>query len=625
MNVILAEGISKTYGEKILFQNLTLGLEKGQKVGLVARNGSGKSTLLNILAQKEDSDAGTISYREGYRLAYLDQNPDMPEGVQVKDYLFSSDSEVSRTINEYESTLYALKKEDNKQNQDRLQRAISLMDQTQAWNYEHRVNEVLSKLGFQDLEQQVSLLSGGQKRKLSLARVLLENVDILFLDEPTNHLDIQMIEWLEAWLNRENLTLLVVTHDRYFLDNVCTEVFELDGGQIYKYKGNYDYFLEKRAERIYNESVEKEKARAEYLKELEWARRMPKARTTKSKARMDGVNTLHDKAFKRTEKEMASLHVKTDRIGGKILEIYNINKHYQEQIILDDFSYVFKKGDRIGISGPNGVGKTTLLNMIMGVVKPDTGRIITGQTIKFGYFTQNGIEHRDDMRVIEIVKEAAESIQLESGQQVSPSQFLLHFGFSPTVQYNYYGNLSGGERRRLHLLMTLMQNPNFLILDEPTNDLDVYTLELLEDFLANYPGCLLIVSHDRSFMDHLIDHLFVFEGNGKVRDFPGNYSQYIDWKTNQEKMLVQEAKAKKETTPRRESSKPNKPSYKQQKEYEELEKSIEALETEKDELLKKLNTLTNPNEITACSERIGRVMNELDEKSNRWLELSELF
>ena len=481
-----------------------------------------------------------------------------------------------------------------------------------------------SRLQITDIYQTINTLSGGQRKKVALSKVLIEEADLLILDEPTNHLDISMIEWLEEYLSKQSLSILLVTHDRYFLNNVCSEVIELDNGNIYHYKGKYDYFLEKKADREMIERQEIEKAKNTYRKELDWMRRMPKARTTKSQARIDSFYNLQEKATKRIDDKKVELSIKTERIGGKILEMYNVSKAYGDKVVLNDFTYTFKKGERIGVVGKNGIGKTTFLNMIIEKVMQDSGRIVKGQTISFGYYSQEGLENYEDKRVIEIVREIAEVVKLDGGKDLSASVFLTYFGFSSTLQYNYYSNLSGGEKRRLFLLMVLMQNPNFLILDEPTNDLDIFTLMMLEEFLLQYKGCLLLVSHDRSFMDNLVDHIFVFEDNGIVKDYHSSYSEYTRKKILKEKQLRAETK-KEEKPVERLKIATNKPSYKQKQEYELLEKQISELEIEKEKIFVLMNAGSeNVALLTAWSERIGEIMKLIDEKSNLWIELSEL-
>lgn len=589
--ILTVENLYKSYGEKVLFEDLSFGINKGQKVALIAKNGAGKSTLLNIIMNQDVPDTGNIVFKNDIHMAFLGQNPYVNDNMTINEFMLDG------------------------------------IDVIHNWDYENKITEVLFKLNITDHSRVIGSLSGGEKKKVALSKVLVEEVDLLILDEPTNHLDVAMIEWLEDFLCRQNLTLLVVTHDRYFLDNVCTDIYELDRGQISKYKGNYDYFVEKKAEKDYNERVEVEKARNLYKKELEWMRRMPKARTTKSKARIDAFYDIKSTATKKITFEAPELSVKTQRIGGKILELHNVWKSFGDKTILKDFSYTFKKGEKIGVVGSNGIGKSTFLNLITENIKPDEGKVVTGQTIKYGYYTQDGLQEKEDMRVIEIIREVAESIKLDNGTEVSASQFLYYFGFSPELQFNYYGNLSGGERRRLYLLKVLMSNPNFLILDEPTNDLDIYTLAMLENFLSEYKGCLLIVSHDRSFMDNLVDHLFVFEGEGIVKDYHSTYTDFI-------KMRDEEKKAKTSSSsqnnafnaPQKVKTKQaNKASFNEKREYELLTKEIPNLEKEKAEIFEKISSGTlSADKLHTLSTRYQEVHDLLEEKEMRWLELSEL-
>jgi len=627
MNYLLIENLSKSYGEKELFSNITFGIDEGSKVALIARNGAGKSSLLNIIAGKDLPDEGSITFRKDIRWSYLPQNPDLDEEKSVFDILFNSENEFMRAIRNYELSLKQLHSNDSPEAHRFLETASTEMERVGAWDYENKIKEILTRFKIIDLDQRVGELSGGQKKKISLAKALLEETDLLILDEPTNHLDIEMIEWLEDHLSRQSLSLLVVTHDRYFLDNVCDEILELDNNKIYRYKGNYGYFIEKKAERETIEALETEKAQGLYRKELEWMRRMPQARTTKSKARIDNFYEIEEKAKKRTDKGSGSLEVKMSRIGGKVLELNNVFKSFGDIKLIENFSYIFKKGERAGILGKNGSGKTTLLNLITGNLAPDMGKISTGQTIVFGYYSQEGFQPKEDKRVIEIAKEIAEQIPLGKGY-LSASAFLSHFNFPHTLQYNYFSSLSGGEKRRLFLLMQLLKNPNFLILDEPTNDLDIHTLNILEDFLLNFEGCLLVVSHDRYFMDKLVDHVFVFEGNGKIKDYYGNYTEYYRVK------LAEEAKAaniRSNSIPKKEKEpapqdKVRKPTFKEKKEYEELEQSIQFLEEQKIAIMDRMNSgICTPEELSQLANDYASMDKLLDQKTNRWLELSELF
>lgn len=624
MNYLTVENLSKTYGEKLLFENLSFGLEAGQKMALIARNGSGKTSLLNIIAGKDIPDNGKVTLRNDIKVAYLTQNTPMDEQQQVLEVLFNTDNEFIRTIRQYNTCLDRLNKENNPATQQELEKAMAKMDAFEAWDYESRVKEILSRMNITNLGQPVAELSGGQRKRVALARCLIEEADLLIMDEPTNHLDTQMIEWLEEYLSKQKRSLFLVTHDRYFLDRVCNEIVEISDHQLYHYNGNYSYFLRKKAEREQQQMREISKAKSVYRTELEWMRRMPQARATKAKARIDAFYELEGVAKKKIETDDSTFRMQMQRMGKKILEINNISKRFDQLQLLSDFSYTFKKGDRIGLVGPNGVGKSTFLNLITGKLAPDSGQISTGETIHYGYYSQEGLQFSDEKRVIDIVKEVAETVDI-GGSTISASQFLLHFGFPQTTQYNYFSNLSGGERRKLYLLLTLIQNPNFLILDEPTNDLDLYTLNKLEDFLKEYPGCLMIVSHDRYFMDKLVEHVFAFEGQGKVRQFPGNYTQYHDKKQAE---LQAEKKQRKTDKPVKEKPKKapskKKPTYKEQKEFEQLELDMEQLETEKADLLEKMNQGDNESmSLQQMAERFGEVERLLEEKGDRWLELSE--
>ena len=623
--LLTVENLSKSFGEKVLFENISFGINAGQKTALIARNGTGKSSLLNILMGTVLPDDGKVTFRNGIRMAYLPQNPEMNAEMTVREYVFASDNKYIQAVDNYEKALLNIQLNPSSPiHEKQLQDAMNEMDTLGAWDYETRVKEVLSRLEVNDLDKTISMLSGGERRKIALSKVLIDETNLLILDEPTNHLDVKMIEWLEAFLSKQNLSILMVTHDRYFLDKVCHDIIELDKGRLYHYKGTYAYYVEKKAERQFIEQQEIEKAKNLYRTELDWMRRMPSARGTKARARIDAFYELKEKALQRVDTKKPSLSVKTERIGGKILEMYNVGKSYEGKKLVDDFTYTFKKGEKIGVVGQNGVGKSTFLNLITQMLKPDEGNIIVGQTVKFGFYTQNGLQEKDDVRVIEIIKEVAEVIHLENGKEMTATQFLRYFGFDDTVQYNYYGNLSGGEKRRLYLLKVLMSNPNFLILDEPTNDLDIYTLEILEDFLENYKGCLVIVSHDRSFMDDLVDHLFVFEGNGKIRDYHSNYTEYMKIK---EAELRSETLQKKVETPKYERPKStNKPTYKQKQEYEQLTKELEQLGSEKQELEQLINSGQERNyeKLTLWANRIGEINTIMNEKEYRWLELDEI-
>lgn len=630
MNYLTVEKLSKTYGEKLLFQEITFGLEKGQKSALIAKNGTGKSTLLNIIAGIEQPDEGQVVIRKDITVSYLSQIDDFADETSVLDTIFDTDTPEIRAVREYETCL-ALAGEGvaiDPELEERMHRAIDEMDRLNAWDFENKAKEILSKFGIHDILKSVGELSGGQRKKTALAKTLIADTDLLILDEPTNHLDIEMIEWMESYLTHANVTLLMVTHDRHFLDQVCNDIFEIENGKLYHYRGKYDYYLEKKAERITMENTEHEKLKQLYLKELEWVHTSPQARTSKSRARIQGFEQLKEAVSRKVEKQAEGFHVEPERIGNKILEINNLDFSYGDHVLIDDFSYIFKRGEKCGIVGPNGTGKSTFLKLIMGLLKPNGGKIVAGQTIQFGYYSQEGMQIKGNRRIIDIVKEQAEVIRTETGNYVGASQFLNHFNFKYEQQYTYFEDLSGGEKRKLYLLITLMRNPNFLILDEPTNDFDIDTLNKIEDLLYHFPGCVLIVSHDRWFMNKIVDHIFVFNGDGKIKDFYGNYT---DYRLARDKELRIEKKAEKlqrktetkETkTSKRDTS--NKLTFKEKKEFDELGLEIDALEKEKKELLEKMNSGTgNGEELVTWSQRYQEVSDLLDEKSMRWLELSE--
>lgn len=622
MNYLMVDSVSKAFGERVLFDNITFGIDAGQKIALIARNGIGKTTLLNIIAGEESPDTGSVIYRNGIRVSFLSQNPTFDENKNVVDVLFDVDNSIMRATRRYEEALYLMDKDANVDSEE-LHRAMSQMDAEGAWDYEAKVKEVLSRFDIKDFHQKVKELSGGQRKKIALAKVLIDNADLLILDEPTNHLDITVIEWLEDYLSRQKLSLLVVTHDRYFLDKVCNEVVELDRGQIFKYKGDYPYYLEKKSERVENENAEIEKAKNLYRKELDWMRRQPQARGTKAKARIDSFYDIEDKAKMQITEKGAEFKVKIDRLGSKILEINYLTKSFGSNKLMENFVYTFKKGDKVGIVGKNGCGKSTFLNLIMGLIKPDKGTIVVGDTVKFGYYTQSGLQVDEDMRVIDILRTVADEIPMGK-VTMSAAQFLYRFGYSKEVQWSPFCKLSGGERRKLYLLMVLMQNPNFLILDEPTNDLDIYTLDILEEFLQNYDGCLIVVSHDRYFMDRIVDHIFAFNGNANVKDFPGNYTDYLMWQQNQniskKEQVVKAEKAIKV------SSNTTKPSYKQKLEYQTLTNDIEELEVKRGDLMNKLNSgVGSPDEFKEWSLLLNELINSIEEKEMRWLELSDSY
>ncbi len=626
MNYLSVENLSKYYGDKLLFENISFGIDKGQKVALIAKNGTGKTSMLNIINGQDIPDSGTVTIRGNIRIGYLPQIFDSGENISILDSIFDSTTPVVTCIKEYETALALFNEVQNQENRLRMESAVVAMDNLHAWDFESKVKEILSKFDIQDILKSMYELSGGQRKKVALVKVLLSDADFLIMDEPTNHLDIEMIEWLESYLAAANITLLMVTHDRFFLDKVCNEIIELENGNLYRYKGRYDYYLEKKEERIANMAAEVSKARGLYRTELEWMRSTPQARTTKSKARIDNFDNIKQKAFVRVEQKNKDFAVKTERIGNKILEINNLNFSFDDHIILDDFSYIFKKGERCGIIGKNGSGKTTFLRLIMNELKPGSGKITVGETIKFGYYSQAGLSSENrGKRVIDIVKEHAEMIRMAEGTYISASQFLNHFGFSYESQYTYFENLSGGQRRKLHLLMVLLGNPNFLILDEPTNDFDIETLTILEDFLLHFTGCLLIVSHDRWFMDKLVDHMFIMQEKGKVRDFYGNYTEY-KIKLEQEERIKKTQQKSEKPIPQKQTilSNVNKRTYKEQKEFESLEIDIEHLEKEKVNYLELLNAGEGtPEELSMWAQRYADIDQELDTKTIRWIELSD--
>lgn len=627
-NYITVENLSKSYGEKPLFENIGFGINKGQKTALVAANGSGKSTLLKILAGKEPYDDGKLSFRKNISVAYLEQQPLQGVQASIMDVIFESDSPLMKTVKRYEQAVRAVQRDPSPKVQQELTNAISEMDSISAWNYESEVKEILGKLQIDDLEQSVATLSGGERKKVALCMVLLSNSEVLLLDEPTNHLDIQMIEWLENYLSKANQSLLVVSHDRYFIDAISTDIYELDNCTINKYHGNFAYYLEKKAERQQQQAAWQAKARNLYKKELEWIRRMPQARGTKSRSRIEAFEQLEQQLQQKVEQESKTFSVKSRRIGSKILEINNITKTYDDRVIIDDFSHTYKRGDKIGIVGSNGCGKTTFLEVITGKAKADRGKVTIGQTITIGYFTQNTPTEKPDTRVIDIIRRSTDSITLADGTHLSASQYLTYFGIPPQKQFTEYSLLSGGERRLLLLLEILITNPNFLILDEPTNDLDIYTQMKLENFLEDYDGCLLVVSHDRHFLDRICSQLFVFEQNGKIKEYPFSYTSYLEEKKSKQKAESQAKRSTEKTfaenkKPQREHSK-RKLSYKEQRELEEIEKSLPDLEQQKAALEQQMNSgeLTTE-QLTEKSLLYQQILEQIDQKELRWLELNE--
>ncbi|MBL7722301.1 MAG: ABC-F family ATP-binding cassette domain-containing protein [Chitinophagaceae bacterium] len=621
MHYVSVEGLTKSYGIQPLFSAISFHIEEGDKIALVARNGTGKSTLLRILAGKETADDGKVWINKDVDVVLFEQDPSFVEDLSVLDNIFFHNHPVINAIKEYEAV-----SETN--DAEKLSAAIIKMDELGAWDFDAKVKQVLGKLNIHHLTQPVNTLSGGQRKRVALAKTLIDigfehKHVLLIMDEPTNHLDVEMVEWLEHYLDKENVTLLLVTHDRYFLDAVCEEIWELDGSNMYTYKGHYENYLEKKAARIESDAASIDKARNLYRKELEWMRKQPKARTTKSKSRQDNFYEVEKKAKQQIIDEQMQLDMKMNRLGGKVIELKKVYKSYGDKIILKGFDYTFKKGERIGVVGKNGVGKSTFINMLQGIEKADSGKINIGDTVIFGNYSQQGLVVKEDMRVIEFVKSMAESFPLASGGSLSAAQFLQLFLFDPDKQYTYISKLSGGEKRRLHLLSILFRNPNFLILDEPTNDLDLPTLGVLENFLSEFPGCLLIVSHDRYFMDRLVDHLFVFEGDGAIRDFPGNYSQYRLQQTKDE-TSIKKPEEKQTEQPAKEKNR-RQLTFKEKREFELLEKEISDLSKEKETITEKLNSGSTPfDELQQLSVRIGEVTRLIDEKELRWLELSEI-
>lgn len=630
MNYLLVENVSKSFGIKEVLRNITFGIEKGQKVALVARNGTGKTTLLKIISGKDSSDEGKIVTRNGIRIGFLEQDPAFDPQHSVWQAIFQKSLNISEVIHEYETALKKFDTDKSSDSEERLSKAMQEMDLHRAWDVEVRVNQILGKLKIYDTDQKVTELSGGQLKRVALAAVLIDEPDMVIMDEPTNHLDVEMIEWLEDYLSGSNMTLLMVTHDRYFLDNVCTDVYELDNQKIYQYHGDYAYFLEKKAEREAAAWSEVDKAQNLYYRELEWVRKQPKARTTKSKSRVDAFDDIKEKAFSLKKKKEIEINMRMKHMGNKILELINVSKSFGDKKLIERFTYSFRKGERIGIVGNNGTGKSTLLKMITGKLGVDAGKVVVGETIEFGNYNQEGIALKEDKRVIEVIKDIAEVIDVDKSGKVTASQMLQRFDFSADMQYNFVSKLSGGEKRRLYLLTVLLRNPNFLILDEPTNDLDIITLNKLEDYLIDFPGCIIIVSHDRYFMDKIVDQIFVFEGDGKVNVFGGNYTEYRLKKyldEMEEKNLVKLANEDKRQEENRkiEADKKDKIklSYKEKLEFEQLEKELPVLEEEKKVLNEKLLTTLPHEELMRTTERLGEVMHLIDAKTDRWLTLSE--
>lgn len=624
VSFLQVDGLTKSFGDLVLFENITFGVAQGQKIGLIAKNGSGKTTLLNIIAGKEDYDEGSIVFRNDLRVGYLEQAPHYPEGLTVLQACFYSQNETVRLLAEYEQALM-------ENDTDKLNSLLERMDSLKAWDYEQRAKQILGELKIHNLEQKVESLSGGQLKRVALANVLITEPELIILDEPTNHLDLEMTEWLEDYLNRSTISILMVTHDRYFLDRVCSEIIEIDRKQIYQYKGNYSYYLEKRQERIDAQNAEVERASNLLRKELDWMRRQPQARGTKAKYRIDAFYELEKKAHQQREAGHVNLDVKASYIGSKIFDAVDVCKRFDDLKITDHFNYTFARYEKMGIVGNNGTGKSTFIKMLLGEIQPDSGHFDIGETVRFGYYSQEGLQFDEQMKVIDVVQNIAEYVDLGDGRKMGVSQFLNYFLFTPDRQHSYVYKLSGGEKRRLYLCTVLMRNPNFLVLDEPTNDLDIITLNVLEEYLRSFKGCVIVVSHDRYFMDKVVDHLLVFRGNADIKDFPGNYTQYRAWKEEQDALKKQEEQAlqSKQAVVEEKSRRPEKEvkrrlTFKERKEFETLDAEIPALEAEKKELETAMSSGTlSTEELLAKSTRITALIEELDEKTMRWLELSE--
>ena len=612
LNYLNVENISKSYGEVTLFKGITFSIHKGQKIAFIAKNGTGKTSILKIISGEDSSDSGNITYRKNIAVSFLSQDPKFDDSLTIEQSVFNSENPILKVIANYEKAI--LKSED----EENYQKAFEDMELFQAWDFETQYKQILFKLKLDKINQKVGELSGGQKKRLSLANALINKPDLLVLDEPTNHLDLEMIEWLESYFAKENITLFMVTHDRYFLERVCNEILELDQGELHSYKGNYSYYLDKRKDRVERQAIEHGKVKQLFKKELSWMRKQPKARTTKSKSRIDDFKEIKQRAQQRRVEHEVQLELNMERLGTKIVELVKVSKSYEDKVILDQFNYMFQRGERVGIIGKNGTGKSTFLDILTGKTGPESGKIIIGDTVKFGYYTQNGIKVKEDQKVIDVVRDFGDFIPLKKGKQISAQQLLERFLFSRQKQYDFVEKLSGGERKRLYLCTILIQNPNFLILDEPTNDLDIVTLNVLESFLLDFPGCVIVVSHDRYFMDKVVDHLLVFKGNGDVEDFPGNYS---DYRSYEDSKPVFKKEPKKDKIWK--SSSKNKLSYNEEKELKNIETKIKTLVYKKKELEKEfVNDSLSQDKILLMSKELEKVINEINTREERWFELS---
>ena len=616
MNYLSVENISKSYGERVLFDNVSFGINKDQKIAFIAKNGSGKTTIMNMINGLDEPDSGQVVIRKEINMAFLSQNNNLQDELTIEENIFASDNEILKVIERYEKAL------ENPNDEEAYQRAFDDMDRHNAWDFETQFKQILYKLKLEDLKMKVKNMSGGQKKRLSLAIILISKPDLLILDEPTNHLDLEMIEWLEDYFAKENITLFMVTHDRFFLERVCNEIIELDNGKIYQYKGNYSYYLEKKEERLASKNASIDKAQNLFVKELAWMRRQPKARTTKSKSRQDDFYVIKEKAESRRKENVVELEINMERMGSKIIEMVKLNKDFPDRTILKDFSYSFQRGERIGIIGKNGTGKSTFLNILTQTIQPDSGKVIIGDTIKIGYYTQSGINPKPGQKVIDIIKEYGEYIPLTKGKIISASQLLERFLFDAKKQYDFVEKLSGGELKRLYLCTVLIQNPNFLILDEPTNDLDIVTLNVLESFLLDYPGCLLVVSHDRYFMDKIVDHLFVFRGEGEIEDFPGNYSDFRSYEDSAEPKILNSVSTEKVSWKEKNTTSAGL-NFNEQKEFNKIEKEIKDLEYNKKQIEQEFaDGKVTDDKIEAKANELQKIIKSLEEKEERWFELS---